>query len=112
MQLTQQVLGIAPVGAGYATWIIQPRPGRLAWARGVVPTVYGDIGAQGRSAGNGDRFDLHVTTPVTTSGTVAVPASRNSAILVNGRAVRFGLTDGYARLSLPGGTYTITVLRH
>jgi len=111
VQLTQQVLGITPVGAGYSTWLVQPRPGRLAWARGVVPTKYGDISADWTSTGNCNRFDLHVTAPRSTSGTIAVPADRHSRVLVNGRAVRATVTDGYARLALPGGTYTITVLR-
>lgn len=110
VQLTQQVLGISPAGAGYATWTIQPRPGRLAWAQGVVPTRYGDISA--RWAATGHRFDLLVTTPRKTSGTIAVPADRHSTVLVNGRLTHPRITDGYAQLSVPGGSYAISVLRH
>lgn len=110
VQLTQQVLGVSPVGPGYATWTIQPRPGRLAWARGVVPTRYGDISAEWTSTGH--RFDLRVTTPRTTSGTIAIPAGRHSTIRVNGRVIHAKVTDGYARIGVPGGGYTITVLRH
>jgi hypothetical protein len=110
VQLTQQVLGVSPVGAGYATWTIQPRPGKLGWAQGVVPTRYGDISARWTSTSH--RFDLHIATPRTTSGTVAVPASQHSTILVNGGAVHAAVDDGYARLNVPGGTYTITVLGH
>ena len=110
VQLTEQVLGIRPVGPGYATWIIQPHPGRLAWARGVVPTRYGDISAGWTSSAGGHRFDLHATTPRNTSGTIAVPAGKRSLILVNGRPVHSGVTDGYARLRVPGGAYRITVL--
>jgi hypothetical protein len=109
VQLTQQVLGVSPVGAGYSTWLIQPRPGRLAWAKGVVPTRYGDISADWKSTGNCDRFELHVSTPRGTSGTIAVPAGK---VLVNGRPVHATVADGYARLSLPGGAYRITVQRH
>jgi hypothetical protein len=111
VQLTQQILGISPVGPGYATWTIQPRPGRLAWARGVVPTRYGDIGARWSQSATGHRFDLHVTTPRGTSGTIAVPASWDSTVLVNGRSTHPRITDGYARLDVPGGTYTIAVVR-
>jgi hypothetical protein len=110
VQLTQQVLGVTPVGAGYATWLIQPRPGRLGWAQGVVPTKYGDISADWRQTGDGNRFELRVTTPRATSGTIAVPAAPHSRIVVNGRTVRPPVTDGYARLTVPGGTYAITVL--
>jgi hypothetical protein len=111
VQLTQQVLGVSPVGAGYATWAVQPRPGRLAWAQGVVPTRYGDISARWTSAVRGHLFTLRLTTPKTTSGTVAVPAGERSVVLVNGRRTHADVTDGFARLSLPGGVYTITVLR-
>jgi hypothetical protein len=111
VQLTQQVLGIQPVGPGYATWTVQPRPGRLAWAHGVVPTGYGDISARWSATAGGHRFDLHVTAPGNTSGTIAVPAGQHSVVLVNGRAVRAEVVDGYARLNVRGGTCTITVLR-
>jgi hypothetical protein len=107
VQLTQQVLGVSPDGPGYATWTIQPRPGRLAWAQGVVPTKYGDISARWTSTGH--RFDLKVTTPGSTSGTIAVPAG---TVFLNGRPVHAKATDGYARITVPGGTYSITVLRH
>ncbi|WP_433378951.1 alpha-L-rhamnosidase C-terminal domain-containing protein [Actinoplanes sp. CA-142083] len=106
VQLTQQVLGVSPVGAGYSTWLIQPRPGRLAWAKGVVPTKYGDISAAWTSSGH--RFELRVTTPRHTSGTIAVPAGK---VFVNGHAVRPTVIDGYARLIVRGGTCTVTVLR-
>ena len=109
VQLTEQVLGITPVGPGYATWTIQPRPGRLGWARGVVPTSFGDISA--RWSSSGQRFELRVTTPRTTSGTIAVPATEGSKILVNGRPAHPPVLNGYARLSVPGGTCSITVLR-
>ncbi|MFF5289743.1 alpha-L-rhamnosidase C-terminal domain-containing protein [Paractinoplanes globisporus] len=108
VQLTQQVLGVSPVGAGYATWSIQPRPGRLAWAEGVVPTRYGDISARWTSSRH--RFDLSVTAPRTTSGTIAVPATRGSTILDNGRVIHPQITGGYARIDVPGGSHTITVL--
>jgi hypothetical protein len=111
VQLTQQVLGVTPDGPGYSTWTIQPRPGRLAWAQGVVPTEFGDIGVRWSSAIAGHLFDLHVTAPKNTRGTVAVPVGRAALVLVDGRPVRAPATDGYARLNLTGGIYTITVLK-
>jgi hypothetical protein len=109
VQLTQQILGVQPVGAGYATWTIQPRPGRLAWARGVVPTKYGDIST--RWTASTHRFELHISTPKTTSGTVAVPATQRSTVLIDGRPARPEITGGYAQLNVRGGSHTITVLR-
>jgi hypothetical protein len=111
VQLTQQVLGVTPVGAGYSSWLIQPRPGNLGWARGVVPTKYGDISAGWKQTGNCSRFELRVTTPRHTSGTIAVPADKHSRILVNGRTAHATVTDGYAALAVRGGMYTVTVQR-
>jgi hypothetical protein len=37
---------------------------------------------------------------------------RGYTILVNGRPVRPAIADGYARLNVPGGAYTISVHRH
>jgi hypothetical protein len=111
VQLTQQVLGVTPDGAGYSTWTVQPRPGRLAWAQGVVPTEFGDISVKWSAALGGHLFDLHVATPKDTRGTVAVPVGKAAVVLVDRRPVRAPATDGYARLSLAGGSHAITVLK-
>jgi alpha-L-rhamnosidase len=37
------MLGIQPVAPGYATWLVQPRPGDLSWAQGQAPTPHGDV---------------------------------------------------------------------
>ena len=75
-----------------------------------MPTRYGDIAARWTSRDGGHLFDLHVTTPKNTSGTIAVPAGKRSVILVDGRVVTAGVVDGYARLNVRGGTHTIVVL--
>ena len=111
VQLTQQVLGVTPVGPGYATWAVQPRPGKLAWAQGVVPTKYGDISAKWSSKAGGRVFALTVKAPRDTSGTIAVPAGKDSIMLVNGHRVHPEVNDGYAGLTVKGGSYTINVLR-
>jgi hypothetical protein len=41
--LTAYVLGVRPTGPGFSTFVVEPHPGDLAWARGVVPTPHGDI---------------------------------------------------------------------
>jgi hypothetical protein len=108
VQLTEQVLGITPVDAGYATWSIKPHPGSLAWAQGVVPTGHGDIAAHWLSLGQ--VFALHAETPAGTSGTIAVPATARSLVLVNGRVQRGQVEDGYLQLTVPGGRYDIVVI--
>ncbi len=109
VQLTEQVLGVTPVDAGYTTWSIKPHPGTLTWAQGTVPTEHGDITARWASAG--PVFTLHAETPAGTSGTIAVPATARSLVIVNGRPVPHPhLEDGYVQLTVPGGRHDITVI--
>ncbi|MEO6085794.1 MAG: alpha-L-rhamnosidase C-terminal domain-containing protein [Umezawaea sp.] len=86
-ELSARVLGARPVRAGYDTWIVQPQPGSLSWTVGQVPTPRGPLAVKwGRPSGGG--FDLEVTAPNGTSGTIAVPASGpNTTITVNGTKV-------------------------
>ena len=82
--LTSYVLGARPAGAGYATWIVQPQPGSLSWAEGQVPTPHGPLTVKWGRARGGE-FDMEVSAPDGTSGTIAVPATgRDTAITVNG----------------------------
>jgi Bacterial alpha-L-rhamnosidase C-terminal domain/Bacterial alpha-L-rhamnosidase 6 hairpin glycosidase domain len=116
VQLTEQVLGVTPVGPGYATWRIKPHPGNLRWARGVVPTRYGDLVVSWSSNAGG--FRLHAETPRGTGGTIAVPATARATVTVNGRTAwdhgrgrghEARAEDGYVLLTVPGGRYDITV---
>ena len=85
--LTGYVLGARPVDAGYATWIVQPQPGSLSWTEGQVPTPHGPLAVKWGRASGGE-FDMDVTAPGGTSGTIAVPASgSNTTITVNGTTV-------------------------
>jgi hypothetical protein len=120
VQLTEQVLGVTLVDPGYATWSIQPHPGSLGWAQGVVPTKFGDVAVSWRSNPHADWFELHAGTPAGTSGTIAVPATDQAVVLVNGqvawdrgtsRAYQARVVDGYVQLTVPGGTYDVNVLR-
>jgi hypothetical protein len=118
VQLTEQVLGVTPVDAGYATWNITPHPGNLTWTQGVVPTKFGDIAVRWLSAG--PVFTLHAETPHGTSGTIAVPATERALVIVNGRVVcdrgrcdayQGRIADGTAQFTVPGGRYDILVIR-
>jgi len=50
-------------------------------------------------------------TPRGTNGTIAVPVSGEAVVTVNGHTVRAHAEDGYVVLTVPGGTYDITVNR-
>jgi hypothetical protein len=116
VQLTEQVLGVTPTGPGYATWSIKPHVGGLPWAKGTVPTRHGNIVTSWSS--DPGVFKLNAQTPAGTSGTIAVPATADSVVTVNGRTVWHNGTgsafqakavDGYVQLTVPGGTYRVTV---
>jgi alpha-L-rhamnosidase len=116
--LSEYVLGVGPVGAGYRTWLVQPHPGPLAWAEGQAPTPHGAITVDWGHKASGGEFAMHVQAPAATSGTIAVPTyGRPVTVSVNGQTVWNGshaaaygahLSDGYVYLDhVPGGSYDI-----
>jgi alpha-L-rhamnosidase len=41
--LSSHVLGVVPLEPGYSRVVIDPKPFRLSWAEGTIPTIHGDI---------------------------------------------------------------------
>ncbi|QRP50727.1 alpha-L-rhamnosidase [Amycolatopsis sp. FDAARGOS 1241] len=114
VQLTEQLLGVEPVGAGYQSWSIAPHPGSVRWASGAVPTAYGAIKTEWTSDSRSGRFALTVQAPEHTTGTITVPVGRTSVVTINGRVLKdigpeAKSSGGYVTLTVPGGTYRITV---
>lgn len=122
--LTNQVLGVTPTSAGFATYSVVPHPGSVSWAQGSVPTPHGSITASWQAAA--DSFGLNITSPAGTTAQAAVPTfGRQVTVTVdgqvawaNGKAVGYGAhTDGsfvYVEGLTPGshvvnGTYTSPV---
>jgi alpha-L-rhamnosidase len=87
--LSGYVLGVQPETAGYATWTVQPEPGDLSWVEGRVPTPYGAIDVDWAGQSGTGRFNMEVTAPRGTSGTIAVPTYgfANPVVSVNGHVV-------------------------
>lgn len=113
--LTEYVLGARSVGAGYSTWIVQPQPGSLRWSEGRVPTPHGALTVKWSRA-HGHGFDMNVSAPHGTSGTIAVPvSSRATAITVNGVRVwdhgRFRAGAGVTRAHSDGSSVQLSVSR-
>ena len=112
--LSEYVLGIRPVAAGYRSWIVEPQPGSLRWAEGKVPTPHGPLAVKwGRERAQG-RFVMQVQPPVGTAGTVGVPTfGRESVIHVNGRLVwnngHFHPAPGVTGARLHGNYVTLEV---
>jgi Bacterial alpha-L-rhamnosidase C-terminal domain/Bacterial alpha-L-rhamnosidase 6 hairpin glycosidase domain len=86
--LSEYVLGIRPLTSGFATWTVAPQPGNLHWAAGQIPTPYGPIAVRWRRSGR--HFDLSVSAPAGTSGTIVVPAGSDATVRVDGHPVWSG----------------------
>jgi len=113
--LSDQVLGVQPVSAGYATWSVHPHPGALSWAEGDVPTPRGTIDVRFAQTGGGRRFSLEVSAPARTRGTIVVPVnSAGATVTVTGtgpghrhqprRVVTTAAGTGQLSIAVTGGT--------
>jgi hypothetical protein len=49
--LTAHVLGVRPTAPGFASFVVDPHPGNVAWARGIVPTPHGPLRVSWRMEG-------------------------------------------------------------
>ena len=73
------MLGVQPLMPGYGRCRIEPGPGDMEWAYGVVPIVRGDIQVEWRRE-NG-RCLLNVKLPPELETTLAAPADAQSVSL-------------------------------
>lgn len=71
--LTHYVLGIRGVTPGYTEFSVEPHPAGLTSAKGVFPSVQGDISISWIASGT--QFDLAVTVPRGTNASVLIPQS-------------------------------------
>ena len=69
--LSAYQLGVLPRGPGYRTALIAPKPADLAWARGSVPTPYGDIRVAWTRAESG--FTLNAELPDQVRAEIELP---------------------------------------
>ncbi len=80
-QLSNQVLGITPTGAGFSTWSIDPHPGTLSWAEGQVPTAAGAIRVDWAQDVRTGGFTLVERSPSGTSGRIVVPVPSSGGLV-------------------------------
>jgi hypothetical protein len=81
--MTSYVLGVQPVDPGYQTFTVTPHFGSLTWAKGAVPTPYGQIFISWTKEGS--KYSLTVQAPAGTTASVAVGANHTK---VNGGTER------------------------
>jgi hypothetical protein len=80
--LTTYVLGVRGVTPGFGRFVIEPHPAELEWARGVFPSVKGDIPVSWRS-GAGE-FHIEGSVPAACLASVLIPLQSGK----NARQVR------------------------
>lgn len=93
--LSMYVLGGRPLTPGYRTFLVEPQPGDLSWARGRVPTPRGPVGI-GWAAGA--HFTVTVDVPPGTLGYAGVPATAAQGS-VNGVTTKPVTVPGYTGLT-------------
>jgi alpha-L-rhamnosidase len=120
--LSEYVLGIQPVDAGYKTWTVRPQPGTLSWTEGQAPTPHGALSVKWNHDTNAGRFAMQVKAPTGTAGTISVPTfGAHVDVIVNGRTVWSNghavrrhndlsatLDSGYVNLTVGSGTFDIS----
>lgn len=92
--LSMYVLGGRPLTPGYRTFLVEPQPGDLVWAKGRVPTPRGPV-AIGWAADA--RFTLTVEVPPGTQGYAGVPTAAAQGT-VNGVTTKPVTVPGYTGL--------------
>jgi alpha-L-rhamnosidase len=105
--LPQKVLGIEPVSAGWKTFSVKPHPCDLKWAKGIVPTSFGDIVVDWKVNEKGV-FTMFVRVPENTSAQISVPATDPQKVSVNGKPInRFIKANGEIIFQAVPGQYEI-----
>jgi hypothetical protein len=94
--LSKHVLGVYPVGQGFQKCCIEPHAGYLAWARGVFPSIHGDIAVAWTHGG--ERFTLDVELP---------EGLETSLVLVCDRSQSLQLVHNGKTLEVPAGAVSI-----
>lgn len=86
--LMTYILGVRGVTAGFGEFAVEPHPAGLEWARGVFPSVKGDIAVSWRSSVQ--EFRIEGSLPAATTASVLIPTKsgkKASLIHLNGDAV-------------------------
>ena len=106
--LSRNVLGVQPTEPGYAAFRVEPYPADLTWARGVIPTVHGDVSIAWKREGSS--FELTVTAPMKAVVELSVPAKSLETTRLTSKAKpqKQAFADGRARYWVEGpGTFRV-----
>lgn len=112
--MTNNILGVTPTGPGFSTWRVEPIPGDVTWAKGVVPGPNGVIKVAWARDEDEGTFWLSVSTPEDTQGVIVLPAGKTDAqIYLNKYLVAESQLarkkSGHVSLEVRGGEHVVTV---
>jgi len=115
--LSKHVLGVYPMGRGFQKCRIQPRRGYLQWAKGIFPSVRGDVKVSWKR--EGDKFILDTDLPDRLEAELSLPrdASKNLRLVHNGNQFDIlsgatsvpglELSEGWVALKVKGGGHHV-----
>jgi len=86
--LSTEVLGVQPIAPGFASFRVAPRTAGLTFAKGVFPTVKGDIQVDWTI--DKHVFSLNVLVPAETTAEVVLPVAKASRVRANNTLVWSG----------------------
>ena len=110
--LSNYVLGVMPTGPGFDTFTVKPYPPTsLTSASGQVPTPHGPVLASWEEEPGSAGFQLNVTSPSGTAGTIMVPAKAGQAVYLDEKKATVKIVDGYVTFeNLGSGTHMVKVV--
>jgi alpha-L-rhamnosidase len=102
VQMSERVLGVAPMSPGFKTINVRPQVCDLTWAKGIVPTPLGNVSVDWRIADG--KLMLDVTVPPGATADVTAPIRRfeNPSITLDGKA-------GAAEMKVAAGEHHFVV---
>lgn len=88
VEIVRLLLGVQPVGPGYAAFTVTPPMSALSWASGTCPTPRGPITVTWRrhTASRSSSFDLDVVVPANAVATLEIPAPTAGRLTEGGRS--------------------------
>ncbi len=107
--MSSDILGVRPTSAGFSSFDISPKPTGLAWAKGVFPSVKGDIPVDWKDSET--TFEVEFTVPGNTTARLVLPFSSVKKLTINGDSPTTGITDS-GSICLEGlnpGSYSVSV---
>ena len=103
--LSCQALGVQPLEPGFKRTRIEPRIGNLTWAKGVFPSVRGDIAVEWKRKGK--TFELEVALPDGLDCELVVPVLDGSKTVTHNGVSRAVTGTGHALITVNGGKHTV-----